>query len=226
MSAASTSEGSMSESSMSEGSMSEGRVSKGSMVEGSMGEGSVSESSMICDWRSQAKTLQDKRIWRRSASIHPLLPKGAAGFASFPRREEERFGEEGEEGDTLFDAAMAAYSANEFGDSHCQQRVLKQKFGQVGIFGEWLQRHKFGSYIDWVEDKSGSYVAVAVERNGKLRIPSAAALNQYVLVQVHTRLSRLPSSFGLDGQCLDGRVVGCPGNVQCAVNKLMWLCVC
>ena len=41
----------------------------------------------------------------------------------------------------------------------------------------WLQRHKFGTYIDWVEDATGAYVTVAVERDGKLRIPSAAALS-------------------------------------------------
>ena len=137
---------------------------------------------------AKAKTLQDKKVWRRSASINALLPKGAAGFANFPRREEARFGEAGDEGDALFEAAMAAFKADEFGDQHCQLRVIKQKIGQVGLFGEWLQRHKFGTYIDWVEDATGAYVTVAVERDGKLRIPSAAALNQYVLVQVRARV--------------------------------------
>ena len=133
---------------------------------------------------AKAKTLSDKKLWRRSSSINALLPKGAAGFTNFPRREDARFGVEGAAGDALFEVAMAAFKANEFGDNHCQLRVIKQKVGQVGLFGEWLRRHKFGQYIDWVEDSTGAYVTVAVKSDGKLRIPSAAALNQYVLVQV------------------------------------------
>ena len=43
-----------------------------------------------------AKSLIDKKKWRRSAVINALLPKGTAAMSTFPRREEARFGEEGE----------------------------------------------------------------------------------------------------------------------------------
>ena len=43
-----------------------------------------------------AKSLIDKKQWRRSAVINALLPKGTAAMSTFPRREDARFGEEGE----------------------------------------------------------------------------------------------------------------------------------
>ena len=68
----------------------------------------------------RCERLQDKRRWRRSTSsqIKSLLPKGSSQLSAFPRREEERFGEEGAAGDSLFEEAMAAFKAREFGDSH------------------------------------------------------------------------------------------------------------
>ena len=78
-----------------------------------------------------AKSLKDKKIWRRSAVMDALLPSGAEKVGTFPRREEERFGDEGEQGDRLFETEMAAFKAEEFGDHHCQKRAIKQKFGQV-----------------------------------------------------------------------------------------------
>jgi hypothetical protein len=64
-----------------------------------------------------AKSLKDKKVWRRSAVIDALLPSGANKVGTFPRREEERYGDEDEEGDRLFETAMAAFKAEEFGDS-------------------------------------------------------------------------------------------------------------
>ena len=43
-----------------------------------------------------AKTLSDKKKWRRTSVINALLPKGKAAMSTFPRREDARFGEEGE----------------------------------------------------------------------------------------------------------------------------------
>ena len=37
---------------------------------------------------------RDKRNWRRTAVMKALMPKGAENMGTFPRREEERFGEE------------------------------------------------------------------------------------------------------------------------------------
>lgn len=68
---------------------------------------------------------------------------------------------------------------------------------QVGLFGDWLERHKFGKFVVWesstVEASAAeaTWIAVAVERDGKVRIPSAAALNQYVLVQVTLQLQQV-----------------------------------
>ena len=80
---------------------------------------------------AHAKSLKDKKKWRRSAAMQALMPSGADKIATFPRCEEERFGEEGEEGDRLFDAAMATFKADEFGENHVQKRVIRQKIGQV-----------------------------------------------------------------------------------------------
>ena len=79
----------------------------------------------------RCERLQDKRRWRRSSQIKSLLPKGSSQLSAFPRREEERFGEEGAAGDSLFEEAMAAFKASQFGDSHCEMRVIRQKLGQV-----------------------------------------------------------------------------------------------
>ena len=133
-----------------------------------------------------ANNLQGKKKWRRSRVIDNLQPKGTAAWSTFPRREEARFGEEGPEGDALFEEAMRSFKAEEFGESHVQLRVMKQRMGQVGLFGDWLERHKFGTFVRWEPSgRAGNdYVTVAVERDGAARFPSAAALNQYILVQV------------------------------------------
>ena len=138
-----------------------------------------------------ATCLAAKKLCRRSSQIDPLLPQGAGMVAAFPRREEERFGEEGEAGDALFEAAMASFKAGEFGDQQGQGRTVRFKLGQVGLFGDWLERHKFGKFVMWEPKQGGGgWVTVAVERDGKPRVPSAAALNQYILVQVRQPLPR------------------------------------
>ena len=38
-----------------------------------------------------AKSLKDKKIWRRSAVMDALLPSGAEKVGTFPQREEKRF---------------------------------------------------------------------------------------------------------------------------------------
>ena len=88
---------------------------------------------------------------------------------------------------------MLSFKAEEFGEAHLQGRALKQKIGQVGLFGEWLERHKFGKFVRW---QPGAFVTVAVEQNGVPKIPSAAALNQYILVQVSCRRWRGGCSRG------------------------------
>ena len=141
-----------------------------------------------------ATCLVSKKAWRRSAQIDPLLPLGAGRVAEFPRREEERFGEEGEAGDRLFEAAMATFQAGDFGDQQGQGRSTRAKFGQVGLFGDWLQRHNFGKYVTWEPRENGKgWVTVAMESDGKPRVPSAAALNQYMLVQAR---STCPGRWG------------------------------
>ena len=42
-----------------------------------------------------------------------------------------------------------SFKAEEFGESHVQLRVMKQRMGQVGLFGDWLERHKFGTFVRW-----------------------------------------------------------------------------
>ena len=56
---------------------------------------------------------------------------------------------------------------------------------QVGLFGDWLQRHKFGKFVEWLpgSDDDG-WMVVAVQKDGQPRVPSPASLNQYILVQV------------------------------------------
>ena len=137
----------------------------------------------------QAKSLIDKKKWRRARPMNDLLPKGAAAIKTFPQREEARFGEEGAEGDALFEEAMRSFKADEFGEAQVQLRVIKQRIGQVGLFGDWLKRHKFGTFVSWepTGDPGGDYVTVAVKRDGVPKIPSPAALNQYILVQVRLR---------------------------------------
>ena len=144
------------------------------------------EDGLVAAVALHAKSLQDKKRWRRSQVINDLQPKGTAALKTFPRREEARFGEEGPEGDALFEEAMRSFKVEEFGESHVQRRVIRSRMGQVGLFGEWLERHKFGTYVRWKPSAgAGSdYMMVAVERDGASRIPSAAALNQYILVQV------------------------------------------
>ena len=91
----------------------------------------VAASTMVPGEARRATQLKDKKAWRRSSTIKALMPKGSGAIYTFPRREEERFGEEGDEGDALFEAAMAKFKAEDFGEQHVQLRVIKQKFGQV-----------------------------------------------------------------------------------------------
>ena len=64
----------------------------------------------------------------------------------------------GDEGQELVATGMARFKADDFGNNHCQARVIKQKLGQVGLFGWWLEQHTFGKYITWEENASGDHV--------------------------------------------------------------------
>ena len=72
-----------------------------------------------------AKSMNDKKSWRRNAVMNALMPQSADTIGTFPRREEERFEEEGKDGDQLFGTAITAFKSWGFGDNYCQQRVLR-----------------------------------------------------------------------------------------------------
>ena len=104
---------------------------KAAVAQSASPDAGLAADSFVSAARTHAKTLSDKKATRRSCVINALLPKGAGKLSAFPRREEDRFGEEGAQGDALFEKEMAAFSAAEFGSQHCQWRVIRQKFGQV-----------------------------------------------------------------------------------------------
>jgi len=147
--------------------------------------------SMVPSVELHRKTVASKAgKGRRTSSIVPLLPSGSLQVGSkMPRR--ENFGVEGVEGDEKFEAEMMRFSLEEFGESHAQQRHALQRMRQVGLFGDFLERHNFGQYFKWVQKKDkAEYAVVAVDRDGEPRVVSPGAIMQYMLVQARAHLPR------------------------------------
>ena len=61
---------------------------------------------------------------------------------------------------------------------------VRQRMCRVGLFGEWLRRNNYGIFVEWQVGTS-SYAAgrclVEVARDGRSRVPSGAAMKEYLL---------------------------------------------
>ena len=79
---------------------------------------------------------------------------------------------------------MQRFSLHSFGSSHVQHRTSDRRLSEVGTMGDWLEQSGYGAYVKW-EVKHGAQGlerdVLVVEKDGLARIPSTAALMEYVL---------------------------------------------
>ena len=135
----------------------------------------------------RAEQLSAKKFenggFRESEKISRLQPRGSAGLKSkVPKRKD--FGAEGDEGDAAHAAAMKDFSIAEFGSSHVQARTIDERMSHVALFGYWAERNKYGKFVEWSVSHGGRGMErclIAVERDGSPRVPSDAAMMEYVL---------------------------------------------
>ena len=123
--------------------------------------------------------------FRETKKIEPLLPHGGGGLKlAVPKRKE--YGKEGDEGDAAHAAAMKQFSVKEFGSTHVQGKSIDARMRRVGLFGYWLEQNGYGKYVEWQmkswKKKAKARVLVAYERDKTPRVPSEAAMMEYVLV--------------------------------------------
>ena len=121
--------------------------------------------------------------FRPSGLVVGLLPAGAMGLTTMiPRR--LNFGPEGWDGDAAHSAAMAQFRLKEFGNSHVQDQTNDRRMGRVGLFGFWLAQNNYGEHVQWNVSHGECGMKrclVAVDSNGSPRVPSTAAVMEYVL---------------------------------------------
>ena len=135
----------------------------------------------------RAEQLSAKKFanggFRESKKISRLQPRGSAGLKSkVPKRKD--FGAEGDDGDAAHAAAMKDFSISEFGSSHVQERTTDERMCNVALFGFWLERNKYGKFVEWRVSsgaRGSERCVIAVERDGTPRVPSEAAMMEYVL---------------------------------------------
>jgi len=135
----------------------------------------------------RAEQLSAKKFanggFRESKKISRLQPRGSAGLKSkVPKRKD--FGAEGDDGDAAHAAAMKDFSIAEFGSSHVQARTIDERMSHVALFGYWAERNKYGKFVEWSVSHGGRGMErclIAVERDGSPRVPSDAAMMEYVL---------------------------------------------
>ena len=66
-----------------------------------------------------------------------------------------------------------------------QSRFTLAKMGKVGLFGDWLEQNCYGVFLEWQVSEGAAgknRCMVAIERDGSARVPSEAAVMEYVLV--------------------------------------------
>ena len=125
--------------------------------------------------------LHGKLRGRRTVKVKEHQPRGAHKMGAFPRR---RNFEEGSQGTAALQAAMRVFTA-EFGDAHEQDKNFYVKLRQVAHFGAFLVNEKYGEYVRVEKTKAGDEVlVVAVTEKGAAKRPPAAAIIEYMLVQV------------------------------------------
>lgn len=131
----------------------------------------------------RCKQLEDKKAFRDSAAISGLQTAGSSKLKSkVPKRVE--YGEAGDAGDAAHAAAMEEFSVKEFGSSHVQDRTLQKRKKNVGLFGDWLEQNNYGPFVKWeltADGEATNKCMLAVERDGKPRVPTQAAMMEYVL---------------------------------------------
>ena len=68
-----------------------------------------------------------------------------------------------------------------------------QRLCNVGLFNDWLEQNNYGSFVNWQPGTSSharGRCLVAVSRDGVLRVPSEAAMMEYVMVMATGDASR------------------------------------
>ena len=133
----------------------------------------------------RANALQAKKEWRPAAVIDGLLPRGGGSLGgNIPRR--ILFGEVGAVGDEAHAAAMKQFEMKGFGHSHVQDRYIDRKMCNVGHFGDWLEQNHYGKFVCWEKSEAGANkrCLVAIDEEGKTRMPSEAAVMEYILMMV------------------------------------------
>jgi len=176
------------------------------MAEGDTSADSSTIGTIVAGAKQRRDLLESKKLFRPAAKINGIMPRGSDGLKlKVPKRKD--FGEQGAAGDAAHEAAMKEFSVNEFGRSHLQDTTLDNAMSRVGIFGHWLERNKYGVYVEW-QVKEGvagkSRCMVAVDCDGSPRVPSYVAM-------MECTPSPCMRMAGRDGQRL---IVGC------------WLCRC
>ena len=151
---------------------------------GDMEGGKGAKTAIVKAAQERASALEGKMAFRSNSAIAGLLPYGGGALElKVPKRKD--FGPEGKEGDEQHQAAMKFFSLKEFGTSHVQERTILARFGCVGLFGDWLEQNVYGAFVEWrigsEPSAATSRVAVPVERDGAPRIPSEAAVMEYIM---------------------------------------------
>ena len=142
---------------------------------------------VVCGSVQRTEQLSAKTFgnggFRESQKIWCLQPRGSAGLKSKVPKHKE-FGAAGDEGDAAHAAAMKEFSISEFGSSHVQARTIDERMRCVGMFGYWAERNNYGKFVEWSVshgERGMERCVIAVDRDGSPRVPSEAALMEYVL---------------------------------------------
>ena len=75
---------------------------------------------------------------------------------------------------------MLGWADDNFNNDGAEQRTVDQKGRAVGIFGDVLEAHEHGHFVQW-EAKSTGYVLKPVISDGQLLVPKPVMIMEYIL---------------------------------------------
>ena len=139
---------------------------------------------LVTSFEEHRASLAERKNYRDAKKINDRLPDAAATLVEVPRRKHFPATEEGR----LEWRAKFNKHAGGFSHAHVSMGTARQRHGDVGMFGDYLEREGHGTFVQWQKERrSGGRVDNVVvpildETTQHIKVPDAEAVAEYVMV--------------------------------------------
>ena len=137
---------------------------------------------LVTSFEEHRASLAERKNYRRSTKIDDKLPEASSALVEVPRRKDFPATEAGR----LAWKAKFNEHAGGFSHAHVSAGTARKRHGDMGLFGDYLEREGHGKYVEWVRKRGEGLKKVVVpvidSTSGQMKVPDAEAVAEYIMV--------------------------------------------